>query len=399
MEINHLMAHLFHKAIPTIAISAAQNLSLIASCHLWRFTWHVDFLRTLHQVAKYPYDFPVFPDPVVPHYELDYPVFHCEEWLYIFGYHEDSLAYHVWLCCPPVVQSSSSVFHTEESMVDLLAKCAPGSSLDGNHHLAKVETMGWQRGHPVLKQLFSYWESHAPVGLVPHFTQFPVLLSCVISRLIPSFDLPLASPKDYMMTCSQFYFYWYKAICALDRLIGAEARIEFLKDVFAHAPTRGGSTYTYKGDVLLTLMHLVLDEYIGFQQPSFITVFQELSGYARLTQFELGYSAKKYLLDVYTGKLRESFLDPIFHFFILDHLALPSKFPTIFTRTLPVMDWSFFFTPATLPPTATRSFQPKCLTNDYMNYFWPRYQKFDSYPELIASLRFKDGTVTPPFTA
>lgn len=116
-----------------------------------------------------------------------------------------------------------------------------------------------------------------------------------------------------MLTGSQYYLSWHKAILALDRKIGAEARLEPLKDVFAQALRHGGNTYTFKGDVLLSLLHLTLHEYLGFLQPSFLLAYEDLAGFARLKKFAVGLYARKYLLSACTGELREPYLDPTFH--------------------------------------------------------------------------------------
>lgn len=382
------MAHLFRNIIPSIALSAVQNLSLIASCPLWEFTRNVDFLQKLHMIAKYPLDFPMIPTMVITPFELEFPVFHSDDWIPILDYHEESLAYHVWQCCPPIQNASPSVLATEESKIALLTAC-------GCHDLLQEPTMGWQQSHPLLKKLFEVWAASKPVGLKPYFSQFPFLFSCVLSRLIPPFDITLATSQDAVMTGSQFLFYWHKAIMALDRKIGSQARVELMETAFQEAPRQGGSTYTFKGDVMLTLIHLTIIDYFGFLQPEFIPVCQEFCCFARSPRFEFGYCAKEYMKDVYTGKIRESFLDPIIHFFILERLSLPTLFPDIFPRHLLPVDWSLYFTLAPSLPTShvlPIPFLKRKLTN-HSTISWNRYQKAVSYPDLISSLCFKDGTL------
>jgi hypothetical protein len=391
IKINHLMTHLFRKAIPTVALNAAQILSLIARNHLWQFTWHVDFLKELHQIAKYPFDYPTFPNLVILPFELDFPVFASDDWKFILASHENSIAYHVWLCCPPLQQALPSVLATEVSRRELLAKCAHGLSLFGCHDFSTEETLGSHQGYAIFRALFNDWAAHAPAGLSPLFQHFPVILSCVVSRLMSPFDIPFASPSAYMMTGSQLFFFWHKAIMTLDRMIGPDARIALLKNVFIKIPRHGGKTYTYMGDPLLTLIQLVYNDYVGLLQPSFFLAYDDLAMFALQPSFEVGWAASRYLSAVYQGQLRETHLDPIFHYYLLDCLSLTITYPDIFSRQLPPMDWSFYFPPSTIPPTP-QPFEEPC-PNDYAHDHWSHYLRHESLPEIITSLRFTDGTL------
>lgn len=390
IKINHLIAHLFRKAIPTIALNAAQNLALTASTPLWKYTWHVDFLKQLNFIAKYPFDYHVFPNLAIVPFDLDFPVFSCDDWKHILDYAEQSLAHHVWRYCPLVQKASPSVLATEESIVQLLADCARGIPLFGDHEFSLESTMNWQQGYPLLRKLFEEWAGNAPPLFTPHFAYFPVQLSCVISRLIPLFDIPFSTPSAFMLTGSQLIFYWHKAILALDRKIGPQARCELLADVFTIAPHQGGKTYTFKGDVLLTMIQLAYNSYLGYLQPSFLTVFADFAYAALAPTFSIGWGTTNYLTKVYQGQLQESFLDPIIHYFLMKHLSLYDKHPDIFPRYFPPMDWSFYFPPGTRP-SHIQAFEP-AKPSDLWACSWSLWHRHETYPDMIASLRFKDAT-------
>lgn len=383
------MAHLFRKVIPAISISAVQNLSLIASCPLWAHTLNVDFLQTFHMVAKYPFDFPMIPIMVITPFELEFPVFQSDDWIPILDYHEESLAYHVWRCCPPIQNAPPGAATTEESVVAVLDMC-------GCHALIQEQTMGWQQSHPLLQALFARWIANKPTGSNPCFAHFPYLLSCVLSRLISPFDLPLATSSGCTMTASQFLFYWHKAVLALDRKIGPRARAELLTPAFSEVPRQGGRTHTFKGDVLLTLLCIVYMDYYGLLQNSLLPVCQDMFYYIRSPQYDLCWAVRDYLEKVYLGQIRESFLDLVFHFFILDHLSLPTLFPEIFTRQILPVDWSFFFTPTTRASTTSLPFSSRHPDADSI-YHWNQWSKHSNYSDLITSMCFTDGTVVKPF--
>jgi hypothetical protein len=239
------MAHLFRKAIPTVAMNAVQNLALIARCPLWEHTWEICFLRQLHRICDYPLDYPTFPLLVVTPFELPYPVFQDDVWKHILAYSEQSLASQIWHSCPPLQESFPLAQATEEERTQLLAACAHGLPGMQTLDFSSTNTMSWQQSYPMIRALFSDWQAHAPEGMDPSYALFPIQLSCVISRLIFPSDLPFHTPADCLMTGSQFIFYWDKAVDALDRLMSAEARAQLLSPAFQGIGRR--STYPIHG--------------------------------------------------------------------------------------------------------------------------------------------------------
>lgn len=388
MQIQHQLAHVFRKAIPTIAFNAVQNLAVIAQCPLWRYVWHIDCFRTLHLVCKYPFDFPDFPQLVLaPPYPMEIPVFDSDSWTNIMAHCAQSLASHVWQCCPPLQQDFPLASSAEESKQQLLASCAHDLPVVAGHDFAMEVPIPWELGHPLFKMLFTSWASAVPDGYKPMFDLLPVQLSCVLSRTMSPLDLPTAC----LMTGSQFIFYWHRVVLALDRLIGSTARCKLLEDVFQKTPIQGGPPYSFKGDTLLTMIHLTFTDYMMLQQPSFGIAFDDFCVTCLQPNFYLCWAVEQYLSKVYQGKIQESYLDPIYHFFLLEHLSLTKQYPDIFPKTIPPMDWTFYFPPS-YPTPSTQDFE---APQDPLNAsLWDKWKDL-SYPDLLKDLSYTISTPSP----
>lgn len=288
-----------------------------------------------------------------------------------------------------------------ESKRNVLATIAYGLPIVGTMEFSCEETLNWKQSYPLLRMLFLEWATYAPDGMQPLFELFPVQLSCVISRRMSPFDLPFACPADCMLTGSKFIFFWYKARQALDDLLGLEDRIALLTDAFTrpHVDNSTHITYTkgpdvkypYCGDMLICLIHLTYSDYISFQQPSFAPAYEALRGYM-LSNGCLPQEVSEYLVAVYHGHIMETYLDPVIHYFLLDHTSLTKTYPDIFPRHVPPVDWSFFMRPTTTPSTQIQSFEKPLITDTLMAVWKAWSAEHPTFESLVKSLDLMDVT-------
>jgi hypothetical protein len=385
------MIHLFRKVIPSVAMSSAQTLGLIAQCPLWKYAWQLNYLRTLHEITQFPFDYPTFPILVVTPPDLEFPVFHDQLWSHILAYSDQSLATHVWQSLPPLQQSFPLAQATVEQRRQLLALCAQPLSPAFCRAFATEEFLTWQESLQLLRELFAVWKDQAPSTMNPLYTKFPVILSCVLSRNLPYSTLPLSSPANCLITGSQLIFYWHKNAMALARLVDIDTRKTLLFDLLAYVHPGYHGVYPYEGNILLSLIHLTHVEYLGFFQPSFRTAFRSLCSTLSCEDLlVLPSECRTYLSDVFYGNTQEAYLDPVFHFWLLENTSLADKYPDIFTHHLPPVNWLFYFPPSK-PSFALHAFNPPYASPSLLST-WQTWNSFSTYEALIPSLGFNHCT-------
>jgi hypothetical protein len=420
ITIHHQVLHVFRTAIPTVAMNAMQNLALIAKCPLWRFVWHITDLRILHHVCRFPFLHPSFPMLNLDGpFELDFPVFDSDVWTHILAFSEQSLSSHIWHSCPPLQSEAFSEVATSadgktktvfpwtsvsvESRQSILSTCSHGLPAMGSLDFSLEQPLPWKLSSHLFRTLFLSWSAHTPDGLQPLFDLFPVQLSCVISRSMSPQDLPF-DPSNCLLTGSQFIFYWLQAAEALGKLQGDEPCHEYMAEAFdrltvldstsvCHS-TRPHIQPLYCGQMLPSLISLTYFDYLTFLQPSLGAALAELR------EFLLGYSSSlrppltDYLSAVYHGHIQESYLDPVFHYYLLGSTGLATRFPDIFPRHFPPVDWTCFFPPSH-PSTLIQPFEPPFISTPILTA-WQRWSTFTTYEDLIKSLGFSDVTACYP---
>jgi hypothetical protein len=127
---------------------------------------------------------------------------------------------------------------------------------------------------------------------------------------------------------------------------------------------------------------------MAFQQPSFATPFDDLCDHIIWGHKHLPWSCQEYLSSVFFGEIQETYLDPIIHFFLLDHLDLSTKYPDIFPRKILPMEWHYYLPPSK-PATALEAFE-KPSQSEYVLANWTRWSESPTYTDLISSLGMND---------
>lgn len=395
----HFLVHLCKDLLPSISISAMQELAKIGAAGHWpRLKGHPD-MQKLHLACTDPFLFYTLINIEVHHLAsyLEYmgDLTWASYWDMVLDYGKGSLAWAVAQTLPtdPVLVAGIRLTLTDTDTQTVLE-----DSLNIQYPQGCTLGQTWK----AVKQMFETWQTNISYP-IDSLHSFPIFLSMILGIRNSVVRHSLATPPNHLLTGSQLIAYWYRAVRMLDTFEGSEQRRNLLSSFWPN-PVVGGpmvNGFIPESD-LLTLIGLTLTDYVCGQAPDLASAYVALQEWVLHSQSsELPAVCLRYLQAVSSKEVEEVYLDPVPHLFLIRcqhelleqlHWALPSIIPPV--------NWSDYFTATQIAQRPTREgFQQRPWYHETLQVKWKQWLRQPDHATLLSHLGFHHRPPERPYSS